>query len=57
MEEVKIELKCPKCEMVDHDENHFCRCEVRNIKLAKQYRKDGVNLWKKPDTLKHLAEN
>lgn len=49
MEETKIDLKCDKCDLVDHDENHFCRCEGRNINLAKQYRKDGVNLWKKKD--------
>lgn len=56
MEESKIDLKCPYCELIDHDENHFCRCEDRNIKLAKQYRNDGVNLWKKPEHIEVFAE-
>lgn len=45
MEEPRIGYKCDLCDLQDHDENHFCQCEVRNIKLAKQHRKDGINLW------------
>lgn len=56
MDEPRIEFKCPECELIDHDENHFCRCEMRNIKLAKQYRNDGVNLWKKPEHIEVFAE-
>lgn len=47
--ENKIDFKCEKCDLQDHDENHFCRCEGRNIKLAKQHRENGVNLWEKKD--------
>lgn len=48
MTEERIDFKCEKCDLIDHDENHFCRCEDRNINLAKQHRKDGINLWGKP---------
>lgn len=36
----EIPLKCEKCSEEDHDgfNNYFCRCEDRNIKLAKQLR-------------------
>lgn len=54
--ETRIELKCPHCELIDHNENHFCRCEGRNIQLARQYRKDGINIWKKPDHIDVFAE-
>lgn len=55
-------LQCSKCKTEDHEgfNNYFCRCEGRNIKLAKELRERGIS-WnteiKKPDTLKHLAEN
>ncbi len=35
----KIPLVCCKCSKEDH-EGFFCRCESRNIKLAKQLRKE-----------------
>ncbi len=34
-----ISLKCEKCSEEDH-EGYFCRCESRNIALAKQIRRD-----------------
>jgi len=35
-----IDFKCEKCPAKDHEgrDNYFCRCEDRNIKLAKQLR-------------------
>lgn len=48
MKDTRVDYKCSNCDLIDHDENHFCRCEGRNIKLAQQYRKDGINLWIKP---------
>ena len=37
---IKIPLVCEKCPSEDH-EGHFCRCESRNIRLAKQIRAEG----------------
>ena len=39
-----VDLTCSKCNPEDHDAN-FCRCEDRNIKLAKQLRKEGKGAW------------
>jgi hypothetical protein len=39
-----IELKCSKCAAEDHH-GHFCRCESRNIQLAKELRKRGISPW------------
>lgn len=56
-------LQCSKCATEDHDgfNNYFCRCESRNIKLAKELRERGITAWskpeEKPDTVKHLAKN
>jgi len=36
----EISLKCERCDETDH-EGYFCRCENRNIALAKQLRKDN----------------
>ena len=43
--EEKIPLKCTKCPEEDHEGfgNVFCRCEGRNIALAKQLRKKIKN--------------
>ena len=41
-----IQDKCEKCSDEDH-EGFFCRCEPRNIKLAKQRREKGLSVWKK----------
>jgi hypothetical protein len=40
----KIALICDKCPESDH-EGHFCRCEDRNIALAKQLRRAGIRVW------------
>lgn len=44
--DTKVALKCEKCPEEDH-EGFFCRCEGRNIRLAKQLRKDGISGWQK----------
>jgi hypothetical protein len=38
----KVSNKCDKCSEEDH-EGDFCRCESRNIRLAKQKRKENIN--------------
>lgn len=55
--EGRIDFKCEKCDIVDHDENHFCRCEGRNIQLAKQHRQDGISPWKKPLRNEFIAKD
>lgn len=39
----QISLKCDKCPDEDHQgyQGYFCRCEDRNIRLAKQLRAEG----------------
>ena len=37
----KIELKCSICKPENH-EGYFCRCENRNIRLAKQLRNHKI---------------
>ena len=39
-------LKCEKCSEDDH-EGYFCRCEGRNIRLARQLREKGLSPWQK----------
>ncbi len=39
------ELCCDKCSNEDH-EGYFCRCEDRNINLAKRLRETGNSSWK-----------
>ncbi len=41
----EVALKCDKCQESDHEE-YFCRCESRNIRLAKQLRHKGKS-WEK----------
>ncbi len=41
-----IALKCEKCASEDH-KGYFCRCEMRNIALAKQLREKGMSPWQK----------
>lgn len=38
--------KCDKCKPEDH-EGDFCRCEMRNIALAKQKRERKESAWEK----------
>ena len=38
-------LKCRKCPNDTH-EGQFCRCEMRNIRIAKEKRKRGESAWK-----------
>ena len=42
-----ISLKCSKCPEGDHEGfmRFFCRCEGRNINLAKQIRAAGISTW------------
>lgn len=42
----KILPVCSKCAKEDH-EGYFCRCEGRNIRLAKQMREEGKGAWVK----------
>ena len=37
------DLKCSKCSEEDHNNAYFCRCEGRNIELAKQLRAHGIH--------------
>ncbi len=39
-------LKCEKCPQVDH-EGAFCRCEDRNIRIAKEQRSRKESPWMK----------
>ena len=41
--------KCDKCSPEDHD-GFFCRCEMRNIEVAKELRKNDQSPWKKSPT-------
>ena len=47
-----IELKCSKCSEEDH-EGHFCRCESRNIDIAKELRERGMSPWSKSGNINH----
>lgn len=38
--------KCDKCAPEDHD-GFFCRCEMRNIEVAKELRKNDQSPWKR----------
>ncbi len=40
----KILLVCSKCTKEEH-EGYFCRCEDRNIRLARQIREEGKSPW------------
>ena len=52
-------LNCSKCSTQDHHGhgNYFCRCEGRNIKLAKELRERGMNPWQKPNHMEIYAED
>lgn len=41
--------RCKKCPPEDH-EDWACRCEDRNIRIAKERRKRGINSWIKKST-------
>lgn len=43
-----LQKKCQKCAPKDHGgpKNMFCRCEDRNIRLAKKLRAEGKSPWK-----------
>jgi hypothetical protein len=41
-----LKLQCDTCKKKDHD-GVFCRCEDRNIALAKKQRKEGKSPWGK----------
>lgn len=45
LDKCKCLEKCRTCIESDH-EGVFCRCEERNMKVAKQQRKDGKSSWK-----------
>jgi hypothetical protein len=40
----KILPVCSNCTKEEH-EGYFCRCEGRNIRLAKQEREEGKSVW------------
>lgn len=40
----KILPVCPNCTKEEH-EGYFCRCEGRNIRLARQLREEGKGAW------------
>ena len=44
-------LQCSQCSTQDHHghNNYFCRCESRNIKLAKELRERGIGAWQKSE--------
>lgn len=44
-EEMDDYLKCKKCTQKDH-EDIFCRCEERNIRIARKKRLMGEDPWK-----------
>ncbi len=48
-QDFKVDMVCLKCPVEDHDgySNLFCRCEDRNIRLARKLRKQGINVWEK----------
>lgn len=52
-------LQCSKCSTQDHHGHgsYFCLCEDRNIKLAKELRERGINVWKKPETIEVYADD
>lgn len=39
-------LKCEKCSESEH-EGIYCRCEMRNLRIAKECRANGQSPWKK----------
>ncbi len=41
-----IKLECDKCKKEEH-EGYFCRCEARNIALARKLRNKGKSPWSK----------
>lgn len=49
----KIASRCEKCSENDHEgpDKMFCRCEGRNIKLAKQLRNEGKSPWQKNEII------
>lgn len=51
-------LKCFKCYEEDH-EGAFCRCEMRNIRIAKEQRARGVSSWqiRKKERTSHEAKS
>lgn len=48
-----IELQCPQCEATEH-EGYFCRCESRNIALAKHLRQKQKDNRGQDYGLKHI---
>jgi hypothetical protein len=49
-------LRCNVCAETDH-EGKFCRCESRNIRIAKEMRTQGESPWitSQPERLSELA--
>jgi hypothetical protein len=50
-EDFKVDMICSRCPPEDHEgyANAFCRCEDRNIRLARRLRKQGINVWEKDE--------
>lgn len=54
------ELHCPECSVKKDEQMHFpyfCRCEGRNIRLAKELREKGINPWGKPEIIEVYADD
>jgi|SRR6185436_8449133 len=49
-------LKCDNCSPEDHD-GKFCRCESRNIRIAKEARSLGESEWKKDGLPEHQLQH
>jgi hypothetical protein len=54
--ECEVNLTCEKCAPEDH-EGHFCRCEGRNISIAKYLRSKDLSPWQKPADNKGEGES
>lgn len=44
-EEIPLLPLCAKCPKEDHEQIYFCRCESRNIEVAKRLRALGKGKW------------
>ncbi len=49
----KILPVCPNCTKEEH-EGYFCRCESRNIQLARQEREEGKSPWNEMGKIRDL---
>lgn len=54
-----LSLQCAKCSIQDHHGygNYFCRCEDRNIHIAKELRERGMGPWQSKELLEVYADD